>query len=272
METPTFEQLQRFSPKSIFTLVMLAAVTYFLLPQFADLPGIFREVRDAAWVWAVPTLLMSAVTYVGAAMGVLGAVPDRVSAEATVVTQVAAEFTGKIAPAGLGGMALNVRFLQRSGVDPAVATSGVGLSTVAGLLMHIVLLVVFTVWSRRTAFDIHLPRPGVLLIGLAAVVVVTAIGFAIPAVRAIVFRKVLPIVRRAFVGIGRVLPPTVEGVAAVRWLDGAHAGLHRLPVLRRRGVRHAHQLPGARGDLPRGVGRGHGGAHAGRARVRSRRR
>lgn len=205
VETPTFEQLDRFSPKSIFSLAMLAAVTYFLLPQFADLPGIVRQVQGASWGWAVPTLVMSALTYVGAAMGVLGAVPDRVSPETAVVTQVAAEFTGKIAPAGLGGMALNVRFLQRSGVDPAVATSGVGLSTVAGLLMHIVLLVVFTIWGQRTVLDFHLPRPGVLLLGFAAVAVVTAVGFAIPAVRHIVLRKVFPIVRRAFVGIGRVL-------------------------------------------------------------------
>ena len=37
----------------------------------------------------------------------------------------------RCSPAGLGGMALNVRYLQKQGVDHSVAVSGVGLNTIA---------------------------------------------------------------------------------------------------------------------------------------------
>ena len=41
-----------------------------------------------------------------------------------------------LTPAGVGGIGLNVRYLQKSGADVAVATSGVGLNTVGGLVVH----------------------------------------------------------------------------------------------------------------------------------------
>ena len=111
---------------------------------------------------------MSLLTYVGAAAGLAGAVPAAVAAGPPLLGQVAASFASKLAPAGLGGMALNVRFLQKQGVDRPVAVSGVGLSTVAGLIVHISLIGVFIVWAGRDAFgSFHLPDAHWFLIGAA---------------------------------------------------------------------------------------------------------
>ena len=53
----------------------------------------------------------------------------------------ASSFVNRVTPANVGGMALNVRFLQKAGVDPAEAVTGVGLNVVVGAIVHIVLLV-----------------------------------------------------------------------------------------------------------------------------------
>ena len=69
----------------------------------------------------------------------------------TLLAQVAASFASNLAPAGVGGMALNVRYLQKSGVDAPVAASSVGLNAVAGFAVHIGLMFVFFVWAGHSA-------------------------------------------------------------------------------------------------------------------------
>ena len=60
------EPLQRINRKTVVTLVVLAGATWFLLPQFADLPEIFDQVRDANWAWLPAVLAAASVTYLGA--------------------------------------------------------------------------------------------------------------------------------------------------------------------------------------------------------------
>ena len=142
---------------------------------------------------------MSLITYIGAAAGLAGAVSTRVRAGPLVVSQVASEFASKLAPASVGGMALNVRFLQKSGVDRPVSVSAVGLSTVAGFVGHISLIGVFIIWAGRKAFgSFHLPDLRWFLVGIAAVVVLSALSLALPTTRRLVIDRLLPVLRRAF--------------------------------------------------------------------------
>jgi undecaprenyl-diphosphatase len=206
IEQPEYEQLSRVNGKTVFSLVMLAAVTYFLLPQLADVPGIFGEIRNADWTYLPAIIVGSAVTYFGAGLSMLGSVPNRLAFRPTVVTQVASSFVGRLAPSSVGGMALNGRFLQKSGVDPAVAASGVGLNTMGGLVMHVLLLVLFAVWAGNDAFgSFDLPDPHIFLYGVAVVVGIAVAAFAIPAVRRAVFGKVVPLLRKAVGGVAGVL-------------------------------------------------------------------
>ena len=85
-------------------------------------------------------MLASVVTYIGATFAILGSVPERLRFAPTYVAQVAASFAGTLAPASIGGLALNARYLQKSGVDAAVAVPAVGLNVIAGVAMHIMLL------------------------------------------------------------------------------------------------------------------------------------
>ena len=203
---PSYLPLERISKQRIFTTAMLVAVTYFLLPQLADLPGVFREIGAADWSWVPLVLLFSALTYVAAALAMGGAVPTRLRAVPTLATQVAASFASNLAPAGVGGMALNVRYLRKSGVDGPVAASSVGLNAAAGFAVHMGLMVVFFVWAGRSAVgSLSLPHWPVLAIVAAVIAVCIGLAFAIPATRALLATKLAPLLGRAFSGLAAVI-------------------------------------------------------------------
>jgi len=206
IDEPPLEPVVRIGARQVFTVVMLVAIFYFLLPQFADLPGIVEQVRSANWWWAVPLLVASAATYLFASVALMGSVPGRLPVGLTTTAQVGTSFTNNLAPAGVGGMALNVRFLQRQGIDAAVATSAVGLNTLAGVVAHVTLIGVFVLWAGNTAVDgLQLPSPRALLIGTGVVVGLAVLALAVPATRALVRRRLVPVVGRAATGLRDVL-------------------------------------------------------------------
>jgi glycosyltransferase 2 family protein len=206
VEGPELEPVTRFGARQVFTLVMLAAVFYFLLPQLADLPGVFRQVKDADWAWLGPIVLASCATYLAATVSLAGSVPSPIALVPAAGAQVASSFASKVAPAGLGGMALNMRFLQRQGVDSAVSTSAVGLNAGAGVVGHVVLIGVFLFWARDSAFgDLTLPSPWAFVFGGVVVVLLAALAMIAPTSRKLVMRKLVPILLRATAGLKEVL-------------------------------------------------------------------
>jgi undecaprenyl-diphosphatase len=206
VENVEFTQLQRVSNKMIFTAVMIVLVTYFLLPQFADLPGIVQQVRDANWAWTPLIILGSVMTYVAASISLAGAIPNNLQSGPLFMSSVGSSFASKLAPAGIGGMAMNIRFLQKQGVDEPVAVSGVGLNTIAGFAGHMTMIGIFLVWAGRDAFgSFRLPDPKWFIIAVVVALVVLAIAMAIPASRQIFLEKLRPIIMRAFAGVGEVM-------------------------------------------------------------------
>jgi uncharacterized protein (TIRG00374 family) len=206
VEAPHYEELVRVSGKTVLTAVMIIAIAHFLLPQFTDLSEVIDHVKGADWIWAVPLLVASGVTYLGAMLAMMGAVPVRIPTLPTFLAMFAASFTNKLAPAAVGGMALNVRYLQKSGVDSSVAVTSVGMNSLGGFVTHIILLGVFLVWAGRSAFDsIKLPDPEVLLVGVAVVAVLAVVSFLVPWMRRLLITKFVPILHKALTGIGTVV-------------------------------------------------------------------
>ncbi len=203
IEDVRLADLERIRSRTLVTVGVLALATYFVIPQFGDLPGIVDQVRDADWAWAPPMFAAAVLTYVAATMGVAGSVPQRLPAVPLFSAQVASSFATMLAPATVGGMALNIRFLQKQGLDRAVATAGVGLNTVVGFAGHLALVVVFLVWAGPDAFgSFELPDPHWFLVGGSVTVALLAVGLAIPWVRHLFADRVLPTLRRGGRSIG----------------------------------------------------------------------
>ena len=140
-------RVQRVRPRTLLMIAVLSGAFYFLLPQVAQVSGAWRAFKSANFAWMPLLFAMSALTYVGAAIGIMGSVPQRLAFGPAVLAQTASSFVNRVTPASIGGMVLNTRFLVKSGVDPPTAVAGVGLNSVAGGIVHAVLLVVFFVWS-----------------------------------------------------------------------------------------------------------------------------
>ena len=203
LEEFELEKLERVRSGAIFTTVMLGFAFYFLIPQLAEVD--FGEVAGAEWKWFTLVVFFSLLTYAGAAVALMGAMPERLRFVPTLLAQVAASFFNRIAPAKVGGIAANIRYLQKSGIDPAVAIAGVGLNNIAGVVVHVLLLTIFVTTAGRSATDvISLPSGGSVLLVLAIVLAVTGLVMAFPWGRKMWLRRIWPIARKSVSGIATV--------------------------------------------------------------------
>jgi undecaprenyl-diphosphatase len=136
-------RLQRVRPRTLLAIAALAGAFYFLLPQIADVSSSWHALQHVNWAWLPVIIGLSALTYVASAMALIGAVPGRVPFGPAVLTQGASSFINRVSPANVGGMALNARFLQKSGTSTPASVAAVGVNALAGAIMHVVLIVVF---------------------------------------------------------------------------------------------------------------------------------
>ncbi len=188
-------QLERIRPRTLISFIAGAIGAYFLLSQLThvEFGTLFQE---AQWGWVAAAVGFSALSYFAAAMSLLGFVPERVPFLRTVAAQVAGSFVKIVAPAAVGGVALNTRFLQRSGVRSGLAVASVGASQLFGLGSHILLLLVFGYLTGTEKTPSFTPSRTVIA-GLLSVAVLVLVVTAIPFLRKFVVTRV----RSLFAGV-----------------------------------------------------------------------
>jgi glycosyltransferase 2 family protein len=204
--TPELVRVQRVRPRNLLTIAALVGAYYFLLPQLAKVGSSWRDLLSAQWAWILVAIAFSALTYLASAIALLGGVSVRVPFWPTVLTQGASSYVNRVSPSNVGGMALNVRFLQKAGVEPSAGVAAVGVNSLAGALVHLVLLVIFFAWAGRGGAGkaFKLPSSSTLLAVLAVVAAVIGIVIATRQGRNFAARKVLPSLRSSLASLGRV--------------------------------------------------------------------
>ncbi|WP_229858491.1 lysylphosphatidylglycerol synthase transmembrane domain-containing protein, partial [Streptomyces anandii] len=125
-----------------------------------------------------------------------GFVPERVPFVRTVAAQVAGSFVKIVAPAAVGGVALNTRFLQRAGVRPGLAVASVGASQLFGLGCHILMLLSFG-YLTGTEKTPSLSPSRTVIAGLLTVAVLVLVVTSVPFLRKFVVTRV----RSLFAGV-----------------------------------------------------------------------
>ncbi|MEU3208486.1 lysylphosphatidylglycerol synthase domain-containing protein [Streptomyces cyaneofuscatus] len=189
-------RLERIKPRTLFSFIAGAIAAYFLISQVTQADfGVLVE--QAEWGWVAAALGFSALSYVAAAMSLLGFVPERVPFLKTVQAQVAGSFVKIVAPAAVGGVALNTRFLQRAGVRPGLAVASVGASQLFGLGCHILLLALFGYLTGTEKTPDSLTPSRTVIAGLLTVAVLVLVVTAIPFLRKFVVTRV----RSLFAGV-----------------------------------------------------------------------
>ncbi|MGW2087079.1 lysylphosphatidylglycerol synthase transmembrane domain-containing protein [Streptomyces sp. NPDC001880] len=189
-------RLERIKARTLLSCIAGAIAAYFLISQVtqADFGAV---VEQAEWGWVAAAVAFSALSYVAAAMSLLGFVPERVSFGKTVLAQIAGSFVKIVAPAAVGGVALNTRFLQRAGVRPGLAVASVGASQLFGLGCHIVLLAAFGYLTGTERTPSSLTPSRTVIAGLLTVAVLVLVVTAVPFLRKFVVTRV----RSLFAGV-----------------------------------------------------------------------
>ncbi|WP_420718009.1 lysylphosphatidylglycerol synthase domain-containing protein [Streptomyces sp. H34-S4] len=188
-------RLERIRPRTLVSFIAGAFGAYFLVTQLAHV-DFGTTISEARWGWVGAALAFSALTYFAAAMSLLGFVPERVPFLRTVLAQVAGSFVKLVAPAAVGGVALNTRFLQRAGIRPGLAVASVGASQLFGLASHILLLLSFG-YLTGTEKTPEMTPSRTVIAGLLTVAVLVLVVTAVPFLRKFVATRV----RALFAGV-----------------------------------------------------------------------
>jgi undecaprenyl-diphosphatase len=202
VEAPKVELPYRVATRNLFPLAVAGFAVFALLAQAGNVNRTIAAARGAHWGWLAVAALLAALTYVAAGIALIGASPRPLAVGRTIVVQLAAAFTNRLAPAGLGGMATNIRYLERAGAERPEAITAVGVNSVAGFVVHAIALALIVpmanVQSRRLvpSVDIDWMIP---LLGLS---LITAGGLVYWGLR---IERVREGLRQAFIGIGSTL-------------------------------------------------------------------
>ena len=197
--TPTADaepaRLNRFSTRTVLMAVVALVAVWTLLAQL-DFQQVSAAVSQANIWWMLAALSFSVATYVGAGLTLVAFSPERLSLWRSTEVHLASAVVSLVAPAGVGGAAINLRFLNRKGVPTAVGVATVALVQVVQFVVTVVLLVVLAAMTGQST-GLTLPS-GWVLVAAGAIVIVAAVILTIPKARSWAWAKIDPTYRQVW--------------------------------------------------------------------------
>lgn len=204
-DEPRLLPIERIKPRSVVMMVMLVVGINAVAPQIAGFNNVWNELRDVSAAPVFVVFLMSALSYVGAATGLAGSVAEPLPFGPNLAAQVASSFATVITPAQVGGYALKGRFLQRRGIDPAIAVAAIGINTIGAFLVHLTFMAAFAFWAGGTDLNgVSLPSGATIGLVLGLLALVIGVVAALPIGRRFATTTLLPAVKRSGQGIADV--------------------------------------------------------------------
>ncbi len=195
------EQLERIRPRTLVTLVASIFAGYIVIGQLAH-KSFIPVLRSADWRFIVVALVLTVITYFGATWSLTGFVLEKLSFFRTFMCQLAGSFVTLVTPAAVGGVALNVRYLNKAKVQPADAAASVGVSQVFAFALHITLLVIFAALTGAVHSTRYRP-PGWVYIVLGVLAAAVLIILSFPAGRRLARSRIAP-------ALGQVIPRLLD--------------------------------------------------------------
>jgi uncharacterized membrane protein YbhN (UPF0104 family) len=113
----------------------------------------------------------------------------------TFLTQLASTFVSLVAPAAVGNVGTNTRYIQQAGANPSLALASVGTSQAFVFLSYLILIVVFGLFTSTQQGPDLIPGRTVILV-LATVLAVVALTLGVPYTRRLIVKRVRPMVDR----------------------------------------------------------------------------
>ncbi len=194
--TPELTRIYRIGRRSAAMALGALVAIAVLLSELGGTGEVWATLRSAQWEWLALALGYAFVSNVGYAIGLQGTVPIRLPLWRTTEVQLGMSFSNLAIPA-IGGQAMQVRYLQKVGVDLSAAVAASGVLGAVGALIASAILFVLALALDPQRVDLSLiPTDGFLatlvLVGVVAALV-SAVLAALPRLR----RIVIPPITRA---------------------------------------------------------------------------
>ena len=122
---------------------------------------------------------VSALKYVGAAAALWACADGLVSFRNLTIMQVANTFAATTTPAGVGGLALSARFLQKGGLGAMRAATAVALQQSVQVVTHTTLLILFSAFAGASANLSHFVPSRMLVYVVGGLVLVVIAAFVV---------------------------------------------------------------------------------------------
>ncbi len=219
-------QFERIRPRTLVMLVVGTIAGYVLISQLVqvDLIGLLRS---ANWAWLAGSFVLTILTFVAAAWSLSGFVPERLPLGRTILAQLAGSFATLVSPPTIGSIAINLRYLLKSGVHPALAAASVGVAQVMAFVFHILLLTGFGIVAGTRSDHSFAPPRWALAVGVIVLVLAIA-SLAVPAVRRLIRKRVGPSVKEAIprlLTVAQRPSKLLEGIGGILLLNLAFIGV-----------------------------------------------
>jgi undecaprenyl-diphosphatase len=190
IEPPELQQLRRVTGTSAAMAIGGLVAVAVLLADVGDPSDVWATMRSADWSWFALALALSLVANIAYAFALQGTVRVRLPIIATTEVQLGMSFSNLAVPA-IGGQGMQVRFLQKLGVDlPSAVAAGGVLSAFGGLVAALGLFVLALLVEPAHVDLSLIPTNGLLLTTLLTVGLVVVTGTVVglfPRLRALVF-------------------------------------------------------------------------------------
>ncbi len=183
-------------------VLAIGVAAWLVAPQVGDLPAGFAAVVDARPGWLLLAVIAAVLPHVASAIALQGAVPARLCYLRTTQVQVAAASATAVTPAGIAGMAINARYLERTGVARDQALAAVAVARASAFVVHLLTLAALSPWLIDR-LGVTVPTVGRLVAtaaGIAVLVATVAVACRAARIRA------AQLLRRAERTVGQVAP------------------------------------------------------------------
>lgn len=229
-------EIERIQPRKAITIGAAFVAGYLLLGQLANI-NLIEIFASADWQWVSVVAIAVLAMFIGSAMTLDGFVIEKLPFMRTFQVQIAGAFVTLVSPPALGSVAVNGRYLQKSGLSAAATGATIAVSQVLAFIVHIFLLFAAGVAAgSEQDFIFEPPREAVIAFGVFALIAIIVlplpfvrkyiVDFARPRITEVLPRFITLGQRpmKLFVGIsGMVIMNValcVALVASVRAFDG----------------------------------------------------
>jgi len=197
------QPLVKFGARRVL-MIAFALAAGFVILAVLNIQEISASLQGASPWWTLVAFTFGMITFLGAAMTLIGFSPVRLNSWHVLLTEIAASFVAAFAPAGVGPATLNLRLLTKRGASGALAVATVALIQVSGFLVTVGLLVAISLATGSGGALRQLPSAKVLT-GLLLLAAALGIVFAVPAARRWVLKKIVPSLQQMWPRLAAVL-------------------------------------------------------------------